>query len=92
MGFCSSFVTGSKNTSTHRNRDDGRKKIWSSSFSGLGIVVWKFNTNYLFSEAGLVKMREEGGGEVTCYLGKPNSCIRRPQDPTLEKPREGETC
>lgn len=27
------------------------KKIWSSSFRGLGTVVWKFNTKDLFSEA-----------------------------------------
>lgn len=51
VGFSSpSFSTGSKNICAKIKMTE-YKKIWSSSFRGLGIVVWKFNTKDLFSEA-----------------------------------------
>lgn len=50
--FPSSFLTDSKNISIHKKLSWWNIKIfWSSSFRNLGIVVWKFNTKDLFSEA-----------------------------------------
>ena len=60
VGFSSpSFLTCSKNICTKIKMTE-YKKIWSSSFRGLGIVVWKFNTKDLFSEAsGTCRDRED---------------------------------
>lgn len=62
--FPSSFLTCSKNISSHKNRDDGIHSFGSSSFRGLGIMVWKFNTKDLFlkhlAHAGIVRGMVKG--------------------------------